>query len=540
MRSSADLEAPLDEARLGQPRRYLGFVGLVLLGISLRVWLLASPLGFMNSDEAMTGIQARELFRGHGWILVPGNAYGGNVEAWLDAPLAAIFGLSALRNKVEVEVLWLLAALVLALGVRHLGRVPAAAAFAVVWIPAAPLVFLSTLAYPGYPAGLLASCGVVALAGPLIDHPQRTDIGQGAGLAVEGRALGRPLCGPARALAIGALAGLAVWMHPLYGWVCATSVIAVAWQHRRRPRTVIAPLFTGGALALTPVVIANLRHDLPTLRFRGPADVTYADRVHAWITDLYPRAVGAKWLGPRWIHGGAGQGLYVLFFVVLVATCLAVLAWSPMSGKVAAATLLLAPFTMTLLSSTVYTLDGRYAVMVLPVGGVVLAHGVALLPTGSARPWRMSVAVAVWTMLAVVMPFTEIGSVAERPGLDQLVAFLDARHITAIRADYWLAYRIVVRTNERIAASPIVTIKFDRYEERVRRADTAAGGGGVLVIKRPDTAAYLAGAPPFDVYPQFRDHQRVNVSLWTVFLPNTMPPDTTPPDSTPPTSSNGR
>lgn len=165
---------------------------------------------------------------------------------------------------------------------------------------------------------------------------------------------------------------------------------------------------------------------------------------------------------------------------------------------------------------------------------MVLAHGVALLPTGWNRPWRMSVAVAAWTMLAVVVPFTGIGSVAERPGLDQLVAFLDARPITALRADYWLAYRIVVRTDERIAASPIVTIKFDRYEERVRQADAAAGGGGVLVIKRPDTAAYLVGAPPFDAYPQFRDHQRVNVSLWTVFLPNA-----TPPDSTAPTSSGG-
>lgn len=243
MRSPMDVQAPPDDPPSGRAGGLLGFLGLVLLGICLRVWLLASPLGFLNSDEAMTGIQARELFRGHGWILVPGNAYGGNVEAWLDAPLAAIFGLSVLRNKVEVGVLWLLAALVLALGVRHLGRVPAAAAFAVVWIPAAPLVFLSTLAYPGYPAGLLAACGVVALAGPLIDQPQRADIGQGGGLAA--RALGCPLRGAARALAIGALAGVAVWMHPLYGWVCATSVMAVAWQHRRRLRTVIAPWTAG-------------------------------------------------------------------------------------------------------------------------------------------------------------------------------------------------------------------------------------------------------------------------------------------------------
>ena len=102
-----------------------GFPGLLwigVLGVCVRVWLLASPLGYINSDEANTSIQARELFRGHGWILVPGTPYGGNVEAWIDAPLAALLGLSATRNKVEAIVLWLVAGLVLAGSVRHLGR----------------------------------------------------------------------------------------------------------------------------------------------------------------------------------------------------------------------------------------------------------------------------------------------------------------------------------------------------------------------------------------------------------------------------------
>ncbi|MEO7519351.1 MAG: hypothetical protein ABIY58_11395, partial [Acidimicrobiales bacterium] len=136
-----------------------GLLGLVVLGIGLRVWLLVTPLGYLNADEAQTSIQARELLRGHAWVLVPGTPYGGNVEAWLDAPLTALLGFSATRNKLEAGLLWLVAGLVLARSVRRLGRGPAAAALGVVWLCSAALVLQSTLAYPGYSIGLLATCG---------------------------------------------------------------------------------------------------------------------------------------------------------------------------------------------------------------------------------------------------------------------------------------------------------------------------------------------------------------------------------------------
>jgi len=502
----------------GRFRGLAGLAGLGLLGLALRAWVVLSPLGYLNADEANTSIQARELFRGNAWILVPGTPYGGNLEAWLDAPFAALLGLSALRNKVEVGVIWLVAAAVLARSVRHLGRGPAAAAFGALWLPSAALVLLSTLDYPGYSMGLLATCGVLALARPLLDiQPPLADRG---GDRVELRALAW------RAAATGALAGLAVWQHPLYGWVGACTLAAVAWRQRHLARAVLLPLVAGGVVALAPVVVANLRHDLVSLRFRSPATIAYPERVRAWVTDLYPRSVGAKWMDPGWVLPGPSQVLAVLLLAALLVTCLAVARWSPLSGKVAAGTLVLAPFTLTLLGNTAYTQDARYAAMVLPVAGLVVAHGVALLPPG----WRTGRGVALvataWALLAVALPVsrTDMAAFADRTGeVDQLVEFLDARQITAIRADYWVAYRVVVESDERIAASPLAPIKFDRYEQRVRRADAAAGGAGVLVLDRDQAATYSAavarGELPYRSFPQFQGHRRVEVSRWTVFLP---------------------
>ena len=506
------------DATAQRARTSTGLAGLLwigVLGVAVRVWLLASPLGYLNADEANTSIQARELFRGHAWILVPGTPYGGNVEAWIDAPLAALLGLSTTRNKVEAMVLWLVAGLVLARSVRHLGRGPAAAAFGVVWLPSAAIVLLSTLDYPGYAVGFLATCGLLAVARPLLDSPTPP-----AADGAELRALAW------RAAATGALAGLAVWQHPLYGWVGACTLAAVAWRQRHLARAVLLPLVAGGVVALAPVVVANLRHDLVSLRFRSPATIAYPERVRAWVTDLYPRSVGAKWMDPGWVLPGPSQVLAVLLLAALLVTCLAVARWSPLSGKVAAGTLVLAPFTLTLLGNTAYTQDARYAAMVLPVAGLVVAHGVALLPPG----WRTGRGVALvataWALLAVALPVsrTDMAAFADRTGeVDQLVEFLDARQITAIRADYWVAYRVVVESDERIAASPLAPIKFDRYEQRVRRADAAAGGAGVLVLDRDQAATYSAavarGELPYRSFPQFQGHRRVEVSRWTVFLP---------------------
>lgn len=519
-RKSASVTATDDPAR-PHSTGVLGLAGLALLGIALRAWLLVSPRGYLNADEAHTSIQARELFRGHGWILVPGTPYGGNVEAWLDAPLAALLGLSGLRSKVEVIVLWLVAAVVLARSVRHLGRGPAAAAFGAMWVPSAALVLLSTLAYPGYSIGLLATCGVLAVARPLLDQPEpeRKD-----------RAMRRSVV--SRSGALGLLAGLAVWQHPLYGWVCATAIVAVVWRQRRRLLAVVGPLLGGGVLALSPVIVTNLRHDLISLRFRGPETEPYPDRVRAWITDLFPRAIGAKWQVPGWVAGRLSQVVAVLVLVALVAVCLAVLRWSPASGKVAAIALLLGPVALTLLGNTAYTLDGRYAVMVLPAGALVVAHGVALLPVGWVGGLRVPTAVAAWSVLAVMLPFRQGIGALEGPDrdIDQLVAVLDAHQATAVRADYWVAYRVVVHTDERIAASPLDPVKFDRYEQRVRRADARADGADVLVLDTDQVAAYLAAAAPFDAFPlngfaQYRAHGRVEVSQWTVFLP---PPGASP------------
>ena len=189
------------------------------------------------------------------------------------------------------------------------------------------------------------------------------------------------------------------------------------------------------------------------------------------------------------------------------------------SAKAAAAALVLAPFTITLFGNTYYTLDGRYAVMVLPAAAMVVGHGAALL-TALRRP-RVGVVplVVAWAVLATAVPlWTQLPHdlVAPNRDVEVLADTLRAHGVSVVRADYWIAYRLVAVTDERVVASPIAPIKFLRYEEVVRAAE--ARGEAALVLFTAQVPDYLAGKPPFDRHQGFRSGARVHVGSWTVFL----------------------
>lgn len=487
--------------------------GLVLVvGLLGRaVFSLATPLSQLSSDEAHTGIQALEALRGNFWVFVPGTPYGGNLEGWIDAPFALLLGASALRLKLLFSALWLIAAVAASRSVRGSGSTAALVAFAVLWVPSAPLLLHSTLAYPGYAAGLVASCAALVFAvGPL-------DEDRGGRRALAG---------------LGAAAGLATWMHPFFLLAVIPPVVAVAWRRRKDARA-LAALAAGGIAALALPVIANVRSGFASLQ-PSPSfpDFTYTERLMGILGDLFARAVGARWtdnaracrdgpwtcdglvgraddgLDDRWTLGPAGPIVTVLLLGLLFGAIAIVLRRGTPLGRACAGGLLCAPFGMALLSQSAYTQDARYASMLLPLAAVVAAQAIQRLTAGRST-FVVGAAVLTWMILALAVPaLVRLPPLPVDPDADlkPVLTVLRENRITAVRAEYWIAYRLTYATGEVVTASPIAPVKFDRYEGVVRRAEQA--GTAAMVLQRRQAVPVLH--PP----------RLVEAGAYLVFLPS--------------------
>lgn len=487
------------EASAHRPRgpsaEMVSIAGVVLLGIVARAVLVQSRLGYLNSDEATTGLQGIELWRGRAWVFVPGNIYGGNADTWLAAPFEALLPASVLRLKILASVTWLAAAALVYLATRRrTGTGPALVAAAVIWVPSAALLQLSTSAYPGYASGLLAAAGVAAAAGALDDGPARART----------------------AFLLGALAGLAIWQHPLFVYAVIPFAAWVAWRHRRS-LAIVGSIAAGGAIGVALPVYYNLRHDLVSVRTRPVPPNGYGARVRDWAGDLLPRAAGAKWLDDEWVLGALGRPVLVLAGTVLAALALVVVVRGHGHARVAAAMALAAPVALPYFEGAWFTRDARYAIVALVPLAVALAHGLSLV-RGRLAPAVAAGAVAAWAVVAIAVPFAlRLDDVTGDLSAGEVAGVLEEHGVTRVRADYWLAYQLTYETDEAIVASPIFPVRFGYYERLVRQAE--ADGAAALVLFDDQVHAFLAGAPGYEGQQAFRASSRVDAGRFTIFLP---------------------
>src|SRR6476469_6567723 len=61
-----------------------------LLSLGMHLWAVMSPAARVNSDEALTGLQAYNVLQGRFAPVVEGNDYGGALESYLTAPLLLV------------------------------------------------------------------------------------------------------------------------------------------------------------------------------------------------------------------------------------------------------------------------------------------------------------------------------------------------------------------------------------------------------------------------------------------------------------------
>lgn len=74
-------------------------VAVVLVGLFIRYWILLSPFGEADADEAVIGLMARHFLEGEISAFFWGQYYGGTLEQFLVAGVFALFGSSVLGLK---------------------------------------------------------------------------------------------------------------------------------------------------------------------------------------------------------------------------------------------------------------------------------------------------------------------------------------------------------------------------------------------------------------------------------------------------------
>ena len=177
------------------PVRVRGVLVVALLaGVLLRLWVLRSPLGVADLDEATVGLQARDFLEGHLEAFFPAQSYGGTAETALVAGSFGAFGSGWFALKVVPVALHLSGCLVLWRVARQVATTRAGQLVApiVLWIGSAHGVWQSTKERGFYGAALLLAAVVLLLVVRLDGRPCRRD-----------------------SVLLGLVLGLGIWTTPL-------------------------------------------------------------------------------------------------------------------------------------------------------------------------------------------------------------------------------------------------------------------------------------------------------------------------------------
>ena len=425
----------------------------VLAGLAVRAWVLASPLGTLDADEAIVGLMARHVLEGEVSVFYWGALYGGSLDAFLAAAVFALTGSSVLALKlVSVAIFAAAAVLVWRVGRRTVGEPAAAIGAALFWIWPPFLIWWSTKERGYFGSGLVIGLAAVLLALRLRERDSRLDAA-GLGLAV----------------------GLGVWVT-LQSWLLALP--AVAWLIWRRPAVLrLAWLAVPAALVgAAPWLVWNVRHGWNAVvpESVAGAESTYAGRFWDLFTTVLP-----TWLGLRvpysldWTFGPVA-GVAVL---VAALAGFAYLLWRRPPGLEPLLVLGAAfPFLYAASSFTFLTTEPRYLVFLGPVPALLLGRALAR-PRLAAAGLAVALAVSVVGLRALerqdlFTPEVHEGGVTAELG--PLVDRLERDGVEHVYANYWLAYRITFESDERVVATSTGHVRYEPHDRAVRSDPRAA------------------------------------------------------------------
>ncbi len=468
----------------------LAAVPAVLVGLALRYWVGHTWLLSLNSDEALVGLQAREVLAGTFRLIVAGNDYGSTTESYLLVPLIPL-GSGAWPLRILAALLSVLAGYALyRLARPFLGAGPGLCVALVFWSASGAMVMLWSRPYMGYPTGIAAQIAAIALA----CHAMRT-----------ADRLGRT------ALLAGLATGFAVWSHPMFGIVAALALIAPTIVHLRRLRDWWAPLVLGGVLGVSPWIVYVLQHGKPH-EAQATVAATYSGRLQIFATELLPRAFGLRlpdgqWLPPAPLAQVAAAVLIVGSFAGLV--LLVVRRRAPAVPLLVAG--VLAFPCLAVFPQLAFSADARYALPFLPLLLLGLGGWLLLLPIRVRHsPWLVAVLPTVWSLLLCVPVLAKQADFTltdPEAGPSAVVRELETDGVRYVRGDYWATYLIDYLADGRLQVRPDFPIRLQ-------------GEAAAVDAANPDHVAlvYLAGARPSLLLPA-TDYRVVTVGGYDVYLP---------------------
>ena len=184
--------------------------GAAVVGIVLRIVLLGSSAGTLDSDDAVVGLMSKHAAHGHVPLLFWGQNYGGTQEVLLTAPLFLVTGASAWSLRaVPFLLVAVTALLVWRIGLRISPPVSAVAAAALFWVAPAYLIFKTSHQHGFYAAGLFWSAALLLLVLRFAESGSRRD-----------------------AAALGLALGLAWWETPQIVTVAVPALAWLVWYRR--------------------------------------------------------------------------------------------------------------------------------------------------------------------------------------------------------------------------------------------------------------------------------------------------------------------
>jgi Dolichyl-phosphate-mannose-protein mannosyltransferase len=450
-----------------RPRAFqFGLVALLLVGLALRLAIVASPLGEIDGDEAVVGLMARHIaFLGERPVFYWGQPYLGSLEAFSAAPLFRVFDSSTFLLKLVPTAYSLGVAAMSAMLARRLFGTPAGLATAAyLALPPAMWAVWSTKARGGY-AELLFLGEALLLATLALAHS------------------------PSRRLAMlwGILAGLAFWTHLLaVVYIVPAVLFLVLARQPRWTRATTGLALLGAVVGMTPLIIENLADGFrtvaallqpPDLPVDPPAQFVRFFRVGVPVLlGLGQPTTSQTMFDQDWLQRPAGHVAIATLGLVVVMGAL--LTYAPalrrlvVCGAVPAAE----PALLVLLAVAVppivaltrfgfFVSEPRYA---LPLYGAV--------PLLAGALWRVPWRLGRWTVVGLLLAFNVWSLVSTDPRLwrpedtpdstaasrAELVHFLVAGDRHQMYTDYWIGYPIMFETRETVLAY-VISGGFNRY-----------------------------------------------------------------------------
>lgn len=488
----------------------LALVLLVLIGLGLRLAVIAGPLGEIDGDEAVVGLMARHIaFLGERPVFYWGQPYLGSLEAFTAAPLFRVFDSSTFLLKL-VPTAYSLGFLVLsAVFARQLfGAGAGLATGAYLAIPPSVWAVWSTKARGGYAEVLFLGEALLLVTLPLARAPNRR-----------------------LAMLWGLLAGLAFWTHLLAVVYLVPAVLYLVFGRGRWSAARIGMLVIGVLLGMLPLLIDNVSNGFRTLAaLLQPPDLP-VDPVAQFVRFFrvgVPVLVGLgqpttsqSMFDQDWPLRPAGHVAVAIVAVLVLAATVLLYTSSVRRLVRCGADRQSAPSLLVLLAVVVPP------VVALTRFGFFVSEPRYALPLYSTLPlvvgalWGLPWRAARWPIVGALLAFNVWSLVSTDPRLwrpednldsttqtrAELVQYLESQDRHQMYTDYWIGYPIMFETRETVLAY-VISGGFNRY---VPPADNVQRTPNPAWVFEPGTDAEQAFLRQLAALGGYADVEQVSV-----------------------------